>query len=74
MIKRPRLLPKQWRLYASGTSNVSQAIILFSLTAIFVPEAVSLSQDFPKLISVFYLLIGLMIFILSGIIMRRGNN
>ncbi len=68
-----KLLPKQWSLYAKALSNISQAIILFSLAAIFVPETVSLLKDFSKLISFAYLIIGVIIFILSGIIMRKGK-
>ena len=37
-----KLSPSQWKLLASAFSNMSQAVMLFSAAASFVPEVVGL--------------------------------
>lgn len=61
MIKGPLLTPEQWKLLASACSTMSQAIILFALTAFFVPEVVNLSKDFSRLVALGALTLGLII-------------
>lgn len=72
MIAGPKLTPKQWKLLASAFSNMGQAIILFSLAVIFVPEAVGLSNEYPKLFGVCYLISGLLLLRMSVIIANNG--
>ena len=71
MLKGPKLLPTQWKRLASASSNISQAIIVFSLAAIFVPEVVSLQKDFPKIVGFIYLFWGLLILIGSVILSSK---
>lgn len=74
LIRGPKLVPKQWRLLATGFSNISQAIILFSLAALFVPETVGLLKEFSRSQALIYLLAGLILFGLGVILMKKGNN
>lgn len=73
MIKGPKLTIAQWKLLASAFSNISQAIILFSLAALFVPETVGLSKDFSRLVAVLFLTSGLSTLGGAVIISRKGN-
>lgn len=73
MIKGPKLTHPQWKLLASGLSNIGQAVILFSLAAIFVPEVVSLSGIFSRFVAIGYLSCGLFILIVAVILSRRGG-
>ena len=63
-----KLTPSQWRILSSAFSNISQAVILFSLAAFFVPEVVSLTHDFSKIFAIGVFLIGLLILLGSVII------
>lgn len=73
MLKGPKLLPQQWKLLASVSSNIGQAIILFSLAAIFVPEAISLTKDYPKFFALSFFLAGLLILVGAVIITKKGK-
>ncbi len=68
-----RLTPNQWRVLASALSNISQAVILFSFAAIFVPEAISLEKDFPKQLGIYALLSDLWL-LLCAIMMSRDKQ
>lgn len=61
MLQGPKLRPPQWRRLASVFSNVGQAIVIFSLAAVFVPEVVGLKLGFPRLVGFLYLFWGLII-------------
>lgn len=74
MISRLKLLPGQWKLLASAFSNMSQAIILFSLAAIFVPETVQLNIGYPKVIGIVIFVFGLMLLVASVIIVKKGEK
>ena len=65
-------IKKIWKYLATGFSNITQAIILFSLAAIFVPEAVNLSLLFTKAKAIGYLFCGVALFIIGGIISKKG--
>lgn len=52
---------------------MSQAIILFSLAAFFVPEAVSLPKDFPRVLALGFLICGLIILMAAVIIIKKGK-
>ena len=58
MIKGPKLSTEQWKLLASAFSNISQAIILFSLAAFFVPETVGLPKEFPRIVAFSFFISG----------------
>lgn len=73
MIKGPKLNSAQWKLLASAVSNISQAIILFSFAAFFVPETVGLSRNFSQIVSVGIFISGLLTLLLAAIIVRRGK-
>lgn len=73
MIKWFKLTPTQWKVFGSGLSNISQAIILFSLAAFFVPRAVNLQEDFPKIFASIIFIWGLFLFVVSIIISKKGN-
>lgn len=73
MINGPKLTPSQWKLLSSALSNISQAAILFSLAAFFVPEAVSLSKDYPKFLSLSFLISGLFMLVGAVIIIKKGK-
>ena len=73
MLKWFRLTPNQWQVLSSAFSNMSQAIILFSLAAFFVPEAVGLTKDFSRLYALLYLLGGLL-FLTSAVILRERGK
>ncbi|HBQ50680.1 hypothetical protein A3B42_04205 [Candidatus Daviesbacteria bacterium RIFCSPLOWO2_01_FULL_38_10] len=73
LIKGPKLLPTQWKLLASATSNIGQAIILFGLAAMFVPEALNLGGSFSKEFAVIILIGGLLFLIGAVIISKRGR-
>lgn len=74
MNKKFKFLPKQWKLLATAISNIAQAVILFSLAAIFVPEVVNLSSEFSRIQAIIYLIIGLLVLMGGAIIMRRGTS
>lgn len=71
MIKGPKLTAAQWKLLASAFSNMSQAVILFSMTAFFVPEAVSLPGNFSQVLAVGFLFGGLLMLVVGVIIVRK---
>lgn len=73
MIKGPKLTRSQWEHIAKASSNIAQAIILFSLAAFFVPETVQLPSKFPQLIASIFFLVGLIIFVLSVIFIKKGK-
>ena len=73
MINWFKLTPAQWKVLASALSNIGQGVILFSFAAIFVPEAVSLSNNFPKQFGI-ETLIGGLILLLCAIIMSREKK
>lgn len=68
-----KLSPTQWTVLSKAFSNISQAIILFSLAAFFVPEAVSLTINFSKIYAFLMLLCGLSLFIITVIISKKGK-
>lgn len=47
-----KLTHPQWKTLTTALSNIGQAVILFSLAAFFVPQAVNLPNDFSKGFSV----------------------
>lgn len=73
MIKGPKLSPTQWKLLASATANISQAIILFGLAALFVPQALNLEGNFSKEFALLILICGLSLLIGAVIISKRGR-
>lgn len=73
MIKWFKLTKDQWKILASALSNIGQGVILFSFAAIFVPEVVSLSNNFPKQSGIETLMGGL-ILLLCAIIMSREKK
>lgn len=68
-----RLTPNQWNVLYTAVSHISQGVILFSLGAFFVPEAVGLPLTFPKDFSI-KILIGGLVLLLSAIIMSREKK
>ncbi len=73
MIQDLKLIPKQLETISSAFSQMGQVITLFSLGALFVPESVNLSKDFPHLASLMFLIGGLMILAISIIIVKKIN-
>lgn len=73
MLKGPKLISNQWKMLSSAFSNMSQAIILFSLTAFFVPEAISLNKDYPHVNAIGFLFWGLFTLGIAVIISRKGK-
>lgn len=73
MIHGPRLILNQWKLLASAISNISQAIILFGLAALFVPETLNLGNSFSKELASLILIGGLLLLIAAVIISKRGQ-
>ena len=73
MLKGPKLTTKQWHLLASAFSNISQAIILFSFAAFFVPEAISLTGNYSKISGFGFLAAGLFILVNAVIIAEKGK-
>lgn len=71
LLKGPKLTPSQWKYLATGASNVSLAIIIFSLAAIFVPETVNLTGEFSQAKAVFYLICGFLLFGVGVIISKN---
>ena len=55
-IIQPKLSKEQLKLLSSAFSNISLAIIIFSLASFFVPEVVGLSKDFSRLIALGFLI------------------
>ena len=72
-IKGPKLSPNQWKLLSSAFSNMSQAIILFSLAAFFVPETVGLPKDFSQFKAFGISVFGLYILLIAVIITKKGR-
>jgi len=68
-----RLTPNQWRVLASAISNISQGVILFSFAAFFVPQAVSLPENFSKEFAIRFFGGGL-ILLISAIMMSRSKD
>lgn len=73
MIKGPKLSQDQWKLLSGAFSNIGQAIILFSLAALFVPEAVGLSKNFSRFLAVGFLMFGLTTLYTAVIMSKRGK-
>jgi putative effector of murein hydrolase LrgA (UPF0299 family) len=73
MIKGPRLSQEQWKILASAFSNIGQAIILFSLAAFFVPEAVGLNKEFSRPTSSLFFMFGLTLLGIAIIIIKKGK-
>ena len=69
----PKLSQNQWKLLSSAFSNISQAIILFSLAAFFVPETVGLSKDFSRLLAFGISIFGLFNLLVAVIIVKKGR-
>ncbi len=74
MFKEIELSHTQWRRLAAALSNISQAVIIFALAAIFVPQAVGLDKDFSHLTGFIYLFWGLFILIAAIIISKREDE
>ena len=68
MIKRLKLTPSKLKIFSSASSNIGQAIILFSLAAFFFPEVVSLQKNFSKEIATLVFFGGLFLIIGAAII------
>ncbi len=73
-ILQPRLSKEQWKLLASAFSNMSQATILFSAAAFFVPEAVGLAKDFSRGIALAFFAFGLTILLVAVILAKKGGK
>lgn len=73
MINGPKLTPGQWKFLASAVSNISQAIILFGLASLFVPQTLSLEVGFSKGFAILILTGGLLLLIGAIIIYKRGR-
>lgn len=73
LIRRPKLTPTQWKMISQAFSNISQAIVLFSAAAFFVPEAVGLNKDFSKITAFIFSVCGLILLTIAVIISRRGE-
>lgn len=73
MLKGPKLSQEQWKLLSGAFSNIGQAIILFSLAAFFVPEAVGLEKEFSRLTSTLFFMFGLTIFVIALIMIKKGK-
>ena len=73
MLKWLQLTIDQWGLLAQAFSNIAQAIILFSLAALFVPEVVNLNNYFSRSLAILYLFSGLLILTIAVIIKSRGK-
>ena len=73
MINWLKLTKDQWGFLASAFSNIAQAIILFSLAALFVPEVVNLTNYFSRSLAILYLLSGLLILAVAVIMKSRGK-
>lgn len=72
-LKGPKLTLGQWKLLSSVISNISQAIILFGLAALFVPQALNLEGNFSKEFASLILISGLSLLIAAVIISKRGR-
>ncbi|MBI2334780.1 hypothetical protein HYU96_03165 [Candidatus Daviesbacteria bacterium] len=68
MIRRLKLTPAKLKIFASASSNIGQAIILFSFAAFFFPEVVSLPINFPKEFAFLTFVGGLLLIIGAAII------
>jgi hypothetical protein len=68
-----QLNPSQWKVVSSAFSNISQAIILFSFAAFFVPQTVNLSENFSKTFAVLILFYGLLLMLAAVIISAKGK-
>lgn len=73
MITGPKLTKSQWKLLASAFSNIAQAVILFSMAASLVPEAVGLTKDFSLFKALTFLIGGLFTLAVGVIIARKGK-
>lgn len=73
MLKGPKLTLAQWEYLTNAFSNISQAIIIFSLAAIFVPEVVNLSGEFPQITALGYLAGGLISLGMGVIMSKKGK-
>lgn len=73
MIKQLKLTPAKWKVFASASSNVGQAIIIFALAALFFPEVVSLPRNFSKEIASLVFIGGLLLVIGAAIITKEDK-
>ena len=73
MVQQLKLTSAKLKIFASASSNIGQAIILFSLTAFFFPEVVSLPKEFSKEIASLVFIGGLLLIIGAAIITREDK-
>lgn len=73
MVKLFHLTPARWRILASISSHIGQAVTLFSLAALFVPETVGLTRDFSKIFASRTLIAGLLLLV-AAVIMTREKD
>lgn len=54
-------------------SHVSEAIILFSLAAVFVPETIGLPKEFSRITAILFLVSGLTTLVIAVILAKKGK-
>ncbi len=73
IIEGPKLSPNQWKLLSSAISNIGQAIILFGLASLFVPQSLNLEGNFSKEFAFLIFISGLIALSGAVIIAKRGK-
>lgn len=68
-----RLTRNQWQVLSTAIIHIAEAIILFSLAAFFVPEALNLSKDFSRITAFGFLISGLTILVAGVILAKKGK-
>lgn len=68
-----QLSSSQWKILVSAFSNISQAIILFALAALFVPETVGLAKNFSRFVALGYSICGLIMLGGAVILAKKGK-
>ncbi len=68
-----KLTHNQWKMLASAFSNISQAGIMFSIAAFFVPETVNLTKEFSHSTASLFLISSLFNLFASVKISERGK-
>ena len=70
--KRFGLEKEQWKVIASTVTHIAEAILIFSLAAFFVPEAVGLEKDFSRIVVGLFFASGLTTLTIAVILTKRG--
>ena len=64
----------QWKRINTGLATTAQAIILFAIAAVFVPETVGLDPHYSKFFAIIFFIYGLLLFVVAVILTKEEEQ